>query len=63
MSIDGATITFGSIGLTKMACGEAAMAVEQAVTAVLTGEVVYAIEAGSLTLTNGATGLMLRAAP
>ncbi|OGO55746.1 MAG: hypothetical protein A2V85_02230 [Chloroflexi bacterium RBG_16_72_14] len=61
--IDGATIVFGPIALTKMACGEAAMAVEQAVTTVLTGEAGYAIEAGSLTLTNGAAGLMLRAAP
>jgi heat shock protein HslJ len=63
VSVDGATIAFGPIGLTKMACGEAAMAVEQAVIAVLRGEVGYAIEAGSLTLTSGATGLTLRAAP
>lgn len=63
LTIDGAVIAFGPIGLTKMACGEAAMAVEQAVTAVLKGEAGYAIEAGTLTLTAGDRGLVLGAVP
>jgi len=57
------TLTFGPIGLTKMACGPDAMAVEQAVTSVLAGTVDHAIEADSLTLSGAGTGLMLRAAP
>ena len=57
------TITFGPIALTKMACPGTAMDVERAVTAVLTGEVRYAIEAGTLTLDAAAAGLTLRAAP
>jgi hypothetical protein len=39
------------------------MAVEGVVSAVLSGEVAYAIEAGSLTLDAGGVGLMLRAEP
>ena len=57
------TITFGPIALTKMACPGTAMDVERAVTAVLTGEVRYAIEAGTLTLDAAAAGLTLRAGP
>ena len=62
-TIGDSSIVFGPIALTKMACDGPAMAVEQAVTAVLSGEAGYAIEAGSLTITNGATGLVFRAAP
>jgi heat shock protein HslJ len=57
------TISFGSIALTKVACAPDAMAVEGAVAAVLSGEVAYTIEAGSLTLDAGGVGLMLRAEP
>lgn len=57
------TITFGPVALTKMACAPDAMAVEQVVAAVLSGEVAYAIEAGTLTLVAGGAGLMLRAEP
>jgi heat shock protein HslJ len=60
--VDEATITFGSIALTRMPCVEQAMAVERAVTEVLDGRVGYTIEAGTLTLDAGATGLVLRAA-
>jgi heat shock protein HslJ len=57
------TIRFGPVALTKMACAPDAMAVEGAVAAVLSGEVAYAIEAGSLTLDAAGVGLMLRAEP
>jgi heat shock protein HslJ len=57
------TIDFGPIGLTKMACEPGRMAVEQAVTTVLSGTVRYTIEAAILTLDAGGVGLMLRAAP
>lgn len=57
------TLAFGAIGLTKKACAQGAMAVEQAVTAVLSGTVGYTIEAGTLTLNAGGRGLRLRAAP
>jgi heat shock protein HslJ len=56
-------ITFGPVALTKMACAPDAMAVEHVVAALLSGEVAYTIEAGSLTLDAGGAGLMLRAEP
>jgi heat shock protein HslJ len=63
VTVSDVTITFGPLSLTKRGCAGGAMAVEQAVTAVLSGEVGYAIEAGTLTLDAGAAGLVLRAAP
>ena len=57
------TIAFGPIATTKMACAEDAMALEAAVLQVLTGEATYTIDADTLTLQNGANGLMLKAAP
>jgi heat shock protein HslJ len=56
-------ITFGAIGLTKMACDGPASMVEQHVLAVLSGRVGFEIEAGVLRLggANG-PGLLLRAA-
>jgi heat shock protein HslJ len=57
------TLSFGPIGLTKMACEQVRMAVERAVVNVLAGSVDYEIEAGALTLKAGGLGLMLRAAP
>ncbi|MFH1475639.1 MAG: META domain-containing protein [Chloroflexota bacterium] len=63
VTITDATLIFGPVALTKMACAGGAMEVERRVTAVLSGEVRYAIVAGTLTLEAGATGLMLRAAP
>lgn len=61
--ITATTLTFGPITLTKKACLGGVMAVERAITAVLGGEVGYAIEAGTLTLDAGAAGLILHAAP
>lgn len=58
-----ATMSFGPIAMTKMACAEPAMSVEAAVTAVLSGEVAYHIEADTLTLTAFGKGLILRAMP
>ncbi|HEY6013640.1 MAG TPA: META domain-containing protein [Candidatus Limnocylindrales bacterium] len=55
------TITVSPIGLTKMACQSAAMAVEAAMTTVLDGTVRYAIDADVLTLTAGDHGLTFRA--
>jgi heat shock protein HslJ len=63
VEVTDATLDFGPIGLTKMACEPGAMAVEAAVTAVLSGTVRYTIEADALTLDAGGIGLMLRAAP
>ena len=57
------TITFGAVALTDMACAPDVMAVEGVVAAMLSGEVPYSIEAGSLTLGVGGVGLMLRAEP
>ena len=62
MAISPDTITFGPIALTKMACEPAAMAVENAVTAVLNGAVAYTIDADVLTLNSGDRGLTFRAA-
>jgi heat shock protein HslJ len=51
------TITFGPLALTRKMCDEDAMRLEQEVSRVLTGTASYTIEAGSLTLMNGADGL------
>jgi heat shock protein HslJ len=56
------TMTVGPLMLTKKACEAGPSMVESAVLDVLTGDVVYAIEADRLTLTNGQNGLTLRAA-
>ena len=56
-------LTFGPMISTKMACEPDAMAMEAAVSAVLTGEVAYSIDADVLTLDAGANGLILRATP
>lgn len=63
VTVTDTTLAFGLIGLTKMACEGGAMEVERAVSAVLTGEVGYEIEAETLTLDAGPFGLMLRAVP
>lgn len=57
------TLTFGPIALTKMACEAGAMAVESAVTTVLSGDVDYSIDADQLTLDTGDAGLIFRAVP
>jgi heat shock protein HslJ len=54
-------ITFGTIGITKMACKDSAMAVEAHVLRVLRGDVAYTIDGDSLTLLGVGGGLMLKA--
>ena len=56
------TITFGPIGLTKMACRPDVMTVETAVMTVLSGTAGYTIDADALTLTAGDRGLVFHAA-
>lgn len=63
VEVAAATLTFGPIGLTKMACGPDATAVENAVIAVLSGPTAYQIDAGVLTVHAGDAGLIFRAAP
>lgn len=56
------TITFGPIAMTLRMCVEDGVAeLEQAVTTVLQGETTYTIDADTLTITNGANGLILTA--
>jgi heat shock protein HslJ len=63
-TVAGADITIEPIALTRRAClDEASGAVEQAMLTVLTGTVGFEIDADVLTLTNGANGLVLQAAP
>ena len=61
VEVTATTLDLGPIALTKMACDGPAMAVEQAVTAVLSGRVAYTIEAALLTIDAGGAGLMFRA--
>ena len=60
-AIGDASVTFGPIGTTKMACEPAAMEVEQHVLSVLAGEVAYSIDADTLQLRGAGGGLDLRA--
>ncbi|HEU4841352.1 MAG TPA: META domain-containing protein, partial [Ilumatobacteraceae bacterium] len=60
-AVTAADVTFGPVATTRMACDPASNQVEAHVLGVLQGTVPYTIEAGVLTLTNGDTGLMLRA--
>ena len=62
-TIQGSSITLGTLSLTKKACGQGLAALERAVTTVARGTMVYAIVADQLTLTTGGIGLTLRAAP
>jgi heat shock protein HslJ len=63
-AIDGDTITFSDVVMTKMACGGAGGAIESAVLSVVgaDGPITIAIDAGSLTLMAGSIGLQLSAA-
>lgn len=62
LSDDGSTIEFGPIGLTRMACvDDEAARLEQAMVEVLQGTVTVEIEAASLTLMHGETGLQFTA--
>ena len=60
-AIDDASVTFGPIGTTKMACEPAAMEVEQHVLGVLAGEAAYTIDADTLQLRSAGGGLDLKA--
>lgn len=58
-TVDGTTIEFGPLALTKKACDAPATALEATVTSVLTGSVEYDIEGTKLTLFKGTDGLTL----
>ncbi len=60
-TVTDAELTFGPIATTRMACDEASNQVEAHVLGVLQGTMPYTIDAAVLTLTNGPTGLVLRA--
>ena len=61
-TVAGDAITFDPIATTRMAClDQAAADVEQHILAVLTGTATFAIDGGTLTLTNGDSGLVARA--
>lgn len=64
-AIAGDTITFSDVVMTKMACGGAAGQVESAVLTVIgaEGPIQFAIDAGSLTLMAGDSGLQFSNAP
>ena len=59
---DGSQITFNEITSTLMACDDARMAQESAVTQVLAGTAEYAIDGNTLTLTNDDMVLVFTAA-
>lgn len=63
VAVTDASLEFGPIGLTKMACAPDVMAVERVVTSTLAGSATYRTEAGTLTLDAGGVGLTLRAVP
>ena len=61
-TIDGETVTFGPIAMTRMACTDpATIAIEPQVMAVLQGTATVSIERGALTLRNGTSGLVAHA--
>jgi heat shock protein HslJ len=61
VEIADATLTFGPMRMTSMACEGDATQVENSVLAVLDGKVDYTIEGSQLTLTDGGQGLVYRA--
>ncbi|MEN9645710.1 MAG: hypothetical protein RL238_2379 [Actinomycetota bacterium] len=58
-TVDGTSITFGDLVLTRMACDEVATQLENTVVAVLQGTVEYDIEGTKLTIFQGTDGLTL----
>lgn len=62
-TVDGSQLTFGPITSTLMACDDARMAQESAVTQVLTGTAEFEIEDQTLTLTNDGLVLVFTAVP
>jgi heat shock protein HslJ len=59
--VEGSKLTLGPLMRTKMACDDPQATTESHVLSVLDGDVEFAIEAVSLTLTNGNLGLQLSA--
>lgn len=57
VAVDGDTLTFGPLALTKMACEPELMDLEAHVASVLSGTATFTIEAASLTVSNGDLGL------
>ncbi len=62
-TVTGDRIAFDLVGSTLKLCPDDVMALENAVLTTLRGEASYAIDADTLTLTNGSTGLVLTAQP
>jgi heat shock protein HslJ len=58
-TVDGDTITFGTLALTTKACDAAATSLESTVVGVLTGTVQFDVEGTKLTLFQGTDGLTL----
>ena len=58
-TLSDSTISFGPIGMTKMECEADAMAVDQAMLDVLSEPASWSIFADTLTLSTGASGLVL----
>jgi heat shock protein HslJ len=61
VTVTDTAITFGPMALTKKMCDDAAMQLETAVATTLTGETTYEIEASSLTIMSGTSGLTFTA--
>lgn len=61
--VDGDQITFGAITSTLMACDDARMAQESAVTQVMSGTADFEIEGQTLTITNNELVLVFSALP
>lgn len=61
VEVGDATLTFGPLGLTKMACSDDATAVEATVTSIIDGKVDYSINGDGLTVSKDAQALEYRA--
>ena len=57
VTVEGDTLVFGPLALTKKACEPALMELESVVASVLSGTATFTIEAATLTLRNGDAGL------
>lgn len=57
VTIEGDTLSFGPLAMTKMACDDARMQLESQIVTVLSGTPTWSIEAATLTIRNGADGL------
>ena len=61
-AIAGGSITFGTLALTKRPCAAGIAGLEAAIVGALTGTATYTIDATTMTLTSGGSGLSLKAA-